>query len=136
MNIKSANGFTVMDISISIAILFIFVSLIAILIYNFNSTCKEIELKSEALEIAIDKIEEMKTKTIDNLPTDRETFSTQEGFTGTIEVIDGNSMPTDSADIENIIEQDFVKKVTVKVEYKFKKETKTIELSTIISKEK
>ena len=61
---KSEKGYTGVDIVISVIVLFIFVSIIATLSYSFNSSAKEIELKSKATEIAITQIETMKNITI------------------------------------------------------------------------
>lgn len=135
MNIKSEKGFTVMDISIAVAVLFIFVSLIAALAYNFNSTSKEMELKSKAVEIAVNEIEKIKDQTIDELKDGEKKFDTTEGFEGKITVEDGATMNTGNPGGISSIKSGYVKKVTVKVQYKFKKEIKSIELSTIISKE-
>ena len=60
MKVKSEKGFTGSDIAISVVVLFIFISLISMLIYNFNSQTKEVELKSEATYLAIDEIENIK----------------------------------------------------------------------------
>lgn len=62
MKIRSEVGYTVIDMSISIVVLFIFVSLIAFLSYYFNSSSKEIELKSQATYLAVEEIEIMKNK--------------------------------------------------------------------------
>ena len=43
-----------------ILVIFIFVSLISFLIYRFNSSAKEVELKSEATSIAVEEIEKVK----------------------------------------------------------------------------
>ena len=139
MNIKSEKGFSVMDISIAVAVMFIFVSLIAVLTYNFNSDKKEIEIRSKALDIAVGKIEEIKRNNeikIENVESKlgKEFDTNQEGYKGTIQIIDGNKMSATNG-TNHINNSNLVKKVTVKVEYKFKKETKSIELSTIISKE-
>ena len=132
MQIKSEKGFAATDIAIAIVVLFIFVSLIAILAYSFNSTTKEIELKSQATTIAVNEIEKMKNKTIEELEKEdksyRQSTEVQEGFFRQIEVIDYADEKPDKI-------PGFVKKVTVKIQYKFKQQTQTVELSTIVSKE-
>ena len=134
MKIKKESGYTVIDIAIAVVVIFIFSSLIAILVYNFNSNSQEMDLKSKALEIAIQEIENMKNKTIDELETEDATYrglteiEGKEGFWREIIV-------EDYADIKKGAERNLVKKVTVKIEYKIKKEIKDVELSTIISKE-
>ncbi len=132
MNFKSENGFTVVDIAIAVIVIFIFISLIAILLYTHNSYAQEIELKSKATNIAVQEIEKMKNKTLQDLETeDTEYRNPQEietGFTREIIVQDYHDINPEK--IPNI-----VKKVTVQVKYKFKKEIRTIEISTVISKE-
>ena len=131
MNIKSEKGFTGIDISIAIIVIFIFSTLIALLCYNINSRSEEIELKSKALELAIEEIEKMKNKTISQLNTLNTSYTTeqeiQEGFSREISIIDYH-------DIKPSADSNIVKKVTVKIKYKFRKQIETIELSTIISK--
>ncbi|MCI8384027.1 MAG: hypothetical protein HFJ33_04085 [Clostridia bacterium] len=131
MNWKNQKGYTGIDIAISVVVLFIGITLIATLSYTVNITAKEIEWKSMATEIAVEEIETIKnTITLENintLPTDtKETSKT--GFFKTIEV-------QDYADINTNKIRGVVKKVTVKIQYKFKKQEQTIALSTIISKE-
>ena len=132
MKMKSEKGFTPVDIAISVVILFIFISLISILSYNFNSSAKEIELKTQATNIAITEIEKIKNKTIEELESQKDIYSKseqiQEGYTREVEIKDYH-------DIDSTKESGIVKKVTVKIKYKFKKQIETIELSTIVSKE-
>ena len=131
MKIKNENGFTGIDAAIAIGVLFIFVTLIAVLSYNFNSSLEEAELKSQALEIAVEQIEKMKNKTITELNTEnteyRQEQEIQTGYTSKIDVID-------YADITTGKVRDIVKKITVTIKYKFKKQIQSVELSTIISK--
>ena len=62
MNLRNEKGFTGIDISVSVIIIFIFVSIIATLVYQINSTSKEIQLKSEATYLAINEIENIKNQ--------------------------------------------------------------------------
>ena len=132
MKMKSENGFTVIDIATAIVVLFIFISLISFLSYNFNSTNKEIELKATACEIAVEQIEKMKSKTLEELESENTDYRKQQeietGYTREIIVQDYN-------DINPEKQAGIVKKVTVRIQYKHKKQIQTIELSTIISKE-
>ncbi len=132
MKIKSEKGFTTIDIAITVIVVFIFISLIAFLLYSYNSYAKDIELKAKATEIAIQEIEKMKNKTIEDLESENKNYrNAQEitpGFTREIIVQDYHDM--NSAKISGI-----VKKVTVQVKYKFKKDTEVVSLSTVISKE-
>lgn len=129
---KSEKGYTGVDIAISIIVLFIFVSIISILSYQFNSTAKEMELKAQATTIAVDEIENMKNKSIEDIEIEdteyRKTTEVQEGFYRTINVQDYHDI--DATKIAGL-----VKKVTVRIQYKSKKEVETVEFSTIISKE-
>lgn len=124
-------GLAVVDISIAIIVLFIFISVISILAYNFSSSSKEVELKSHALEIAIREIETMKNKSIEELETEDINYrSAQEIETGFIREI----LVQDYSEINPDKMSGIVKKITVKIQYKFKKQIETVELSTVVSK--
>ena len=137
MNIKSEKGYTGIDIAISIVVLFIFVSIIATLSYNFNSSAKQIELESEATQIAIYEIEKMKNidfediKDISVANGNSEYYPTEEtekqGFYKRIII-------QDYADIEADKTSGLVKKVTVQIKYMFKAKEQIVELSTVLSK--
>lgn len=60
MNWKSEKGYTGIDIATSVVVLFIFISLIASLSYRFNRSAKEIELKAQAIDIAVSEMENKK----------------------------------------------------------------------------
>lgn len=146
MKNKGENGYTVIDIAIAVVVIFIFVSLIAILSYNLNSSSKEIELKSEATALAVEAIEEMKNINFEDIanrsekngnsqyfPTDtskeNEEIQGKEGFFKRVII-------QDYADISEGKVPGLVKKVTVQIQYRFKKDIQTVELTTIMSKEK
>lgn len=138
MNFKKENGYTITDISTAVVILFIFVSIIAMLFYEYQASSQAIERKSIATNYAISEIEQIKA-------TD---FSEYEG----ISVKNGNNIIAEE-NIENsngyykqvIVEDyadlnegetfDLVKKVTVKIKYKFKNQEQTVEISTLKTKE-
>lgn len=138
MNLKKKNGYTITDISIAVVILFILVSIIAMLFYEYQSSSQSIERKAIATNYAISEIEQIKA-------TD---FSKYEG----ISVKNGNNIIAEE-NIENsngyykqvIVEDyadlnegetfDLVKKVTVKIKYKFKNQEQTVEISTLKTKE-
>lgn len=141
MKWKNEKAYAGIDIAISVVVLFIFVSLIAFLSYGFNSSAKEIELKSEATAIAVEEIENLKsTLTFEQIKDkrleDEQNNQTEEivkngkgtGFYKTVIV-------EDYADSHENKVPGLVKKVTVKIQYRFKAEEQTIELSTIFSKE-
>lgn len=138
---KSEKGFVGIDIAIAIIVLFIFVSIIANLFYKFNSSSKEVELKAKATEIAINEIEEMKQKNFAEIEDiglseeNTEYISLEEvpgvenqGFYRLVKIEDYALLNPDKI-------QKLVKKITVQIQYKFKKDMQKVELSTIISKE-
>lgn len=133
MKTKSEKGYTGIDIAISVVVLFIFVSLITTMSYQFSSSVNGIELKSEATQIAVDEIEKLKSElTFEEIKNMRnEEYRNREVKTGFFETI----LIEDYADIGAEKTPELVKKVTVKIQYKFKKEIQNIELSTIVSKE-
>ena len=127
MNVKSE-----MDIAISIVVLFIFVSLIAMLSYHLNSSAKEIELKAQATEIAVEEIEKLKNVSFDRIDDSNTAeiseIPEQRGFYKNVQV-------EDYADIEPNKDSEIVKRVIVTIQYNYKNVPQKIELSTIRSKE-
>lgn len=144
MKFYSENGYTGVDIAISVIVIFIFVSLISFLIYRFNSSAKEVELKSEATSIAVEEIEKVKKEGFEkydgmNKDTEKDKngnslenqkVENKEGFFKTIIVEDYADLDNNSEKIPNL-----VKKVTVKISYMFQAKEQSVELSTILSKE-
>ncbi len=139
MKIKSEKGFTGIDIAISVIVLFIFVSLISLLIYNFNSSSREVELKSEATYLAVDEIENIKNAGFEPIETislnnggnpykDEETETA--GFYKKVIIKDYTDIDGNEDEIS-----DLVKQVTVQISYMFKGKTQTVELSTVLSKD-
>ena len=139
MDFHNEKGYTGIDISVSVVILFIFVSIISMMIYQMNSSAKEVQLKTDATYLAINEIENIKNQGIDeyigksvangnNVITENQ--EVEEGYYKTVTVIDytdidGNQDKT----------KDLVKKVTVKISYMFKAKEQSVELSTVLSKE-
>lgn len=148
---KNQKGYTGVDIAISVVVITIFIALIGTLVFNFNSNSNEIEYRSKALDYAINKIEELKAYDInDQKIIDFETATSNgtaaeneildENYKGTgyyekIEVVDAKDIMSDSDLNGRERIEGLVKKVTVTVSYKFRNQTKSVELSTIISKE-
>ena len=135
MKIRSEKGFTGIDIAVSVVIMFIFISVVAMLVYQVNSTAKRIELKSDAIYIAINEIEQAKINGIEAYAGKNETTGAiknneevKEGFYETLTVVD-------YTDIEPSAQADVVKKVTVEISYMFQGQKQSVELSTILSKE-
>ena len=114
------------------------------LVYRFNSSAKEVELKSEATSIAVEEIEKVKQdgfEKYDGMNKDtkedkngnsleNQKVENKEGFFKTIIVEDYADLDNNSEKIPNL-----VKKVTVKISYMFQAKEQSVELSTILSKE-
>ena len=114
------------------------------MIYRFNSSAKEVELKSEATSIAVEEIEKVKQdgfEKYDGVNKDtkedkngnsleNQKVENKEGFFKTIIVQDYADLDNNSEKISNL-----VKKVTVKISYMFQAKEQSVELSTILSKE-
>lgn len=134
MDLREQKGFAGSDIIISVIILFIFVSLISTMFYNFNISGREVERRSEAANIAVSEIEQIKINGFSQLingndiSCNKETIEGKEGYYKTITV-------EDYADTDETKQRDVVKKVNVKITYKFKNQEQNVELSTILSKE-
>lgn len=144
MKIKNEKGVTGIEVAIAVVLIFIFVSVIASLIYRINSKSKEIELKSEAIYIAVDEIETIKAKDFSefeelNITSTKDKDgndlanqpTSKEGFYKTIVVEDYTDKEENKDKIPNL-----VKRVTVKISYMFKAKEQTVELSTLLLKEK
>ena len=143
MKIRSEKGFTGIDIAVSVVIMFIFISVVAMLVYQVNSTSKRIELKSDAIYIAINGIEQAKINGIEGyegktgeIETDKEVSGTQ-GYYRTITVKDYKEIVEEEKGVAAAqnIEENVVKKVTVEISYMFQGKEQSVELSTILSKE-
>lgn len=141
MDLHSEKGFTGIDIAVSVVIIFLFISIIASLIYNVNSKSREIELKTEAIYIAINEIEQIKNDGYEkygtlsrtdgnNVVCSDQEIEGQEGYYKTIEVIDYTDLEGNQDKVKNI-----VKKATVKISYMFKAKEQSVEISTILTKE-
>lgn len=138
---RNQKGYTGIDIAISVIVIFIFVSLISLLIYRFNSSSNELKLRSTATYLAVDEIEKIKAQGFSAFEglnkssvQDKEGNSlvnqlVQEGFYRTIIVEDYTDL-REGDYIPNI-----VKKITVRISYKFKAKDEKVELSTILTKE-
>lgn len=148
---KNQKGYTGVDIAISVVVITIFIALIGTLVFNFNSNSNEIEYRSKALDYAINEIERIKTLDINDQDIINSEIATSNGTAVENEIIDENDKGTgyykkiDVVDAKDIMSdsdlngregiEGLVKKVTVTVSYKFRNQTKSVELSTIISKD-
>ena len=132
MNIRSEKGITNIDITVSIILITIFVTIIGTLAYSINSNTMAMEKRTEAINYAINEIEKLKATNIDELEAME--VSENIGSTGYYKKI----TVTDYADFEKNqgkgIVRNLVKQVKVEISYMQGKETKTIDLSTLITK--
>ena len=142
MKIRSEKGFTGIDIAVSVVIMFIFISVVAMLVYQVNGTSKRIELKSDAIYIAINSIEQAKINGIEGyegktgkIETDKEVSGTQ-GYYRTITVKDYKEIVEEEKGVAAAqnIEENVVKKVTVEISYQNGNTTETVDLSAVITK--
>ena len=141
---KNQKGYTGVDIAISVVVITIFIALIGTLVFNFNSRSKEMEYNSKALDYAIKEIEVSKSKDINDssLVNVQKTEILDQlsgkgtGYYKEIEVVDISNIISDSdlGDSRTRV-SGLVKKVTVTVSYNFRNQTKSVKLSTIVSKE-
>ena len=141
---KKENGFVGIDISVGVVIIFIFATIISLISYRYSVSAKEIQKRAEATEIAIAEIEKIKSNKFEDYEgIYKESTKDKDGNDLANQIIEGKQAfrktiivedYTDFDGNENKI-KDIVKKITVKISYKFKNEEQTVELSTIISKE-
>lgn len=137
---KKEDGYTGVDIAISVVVITIFITIIGTLIYNFNSNSNEMEYKTKALDYAINKIERLKSLDV-NDPEIANTADTEilengkgTGYYERIDVVDAKDLMSDSELNGRERVEGLVKKVTVTISYNFRNQTKSVELSTSISK--
>ena len=104
--------------------------------YNFNISGKEVERRSEAVNIAVSEIEQIKingfSQLIDgnDISCEKKAVDGKDGYYKTITVEDYADVNTNETK-----QRDVVKRVKVKITYKFKNQEQNVELSTILSKE-
>ena len=127
MKFKSEKGITGIDITVSTIIITIFISLIGVLIYSSNMNSQKITRRTEATNYAVNIIEEIKALNFDDVQENEGENILDTPYRKEVEVIDYNSINSEA-------EEGIIKKVTVRVSYKERKGTQSIELSTIISK--
>ena len=125
---KSEKGFTGVDIAISVIVMTMFIAVIALLISRFNGSSNEMELKSEAADIAIQEIEKVKAAGIDNAQNEESEISEKPGFYKKIEIVDYAVNKPDKV-------EGLVKKATVTITYIYKNQEQEVKLSTILEKE-
>ena len=147
MNLKNNKGYVITDVSIAIIILLIFIPVIMGMVYGIDTSKLSTEIKSEAINIAINTIEAAKGLPIedvtqDNILTEVSNMGTYNNadITGTIVVIETSKASyklevnvEDYNTINNNADSNVVKTVTAIVTYKVKGTEKNIELSTVVN---
>ena len=159
MKLKNNKGYVLTDVSISVIILLILTPVIMGLVYRINSTKRNSEIKSEAINIAVNSLEAAKgigvSELIDSNENKAETLilnklneenynnklniDQTEGKTATFNTDKGSYMLllniTDFADAENApddVMRNIVKNVNATVKYRTNGTDQEINLSTVI----
>ena len=140
MNIRSQKGFAGADVTVAVLIVLIFSAIIVTLYQNYVSTAKQIERKAEATQYAVETMEKIKQNSSDffteeNAPLERQTIVENQpidntGYSKTVFLEDYSILGLREDAVPG-----YVKKVNVIIEYKIGKNTESVELNTIISKQ-
>lgn len=144
MKLRNNKGVTGVDISVTLVIVVLFVGLIATLVYNFSSTSQSVNRKADAINIAIQKVEEIKNTTYDELTSGTSTeYKDKNGQTvgnGPYKVETNITKHKESSYVESLSTEevnklaDVIKIVKVTVSYTVQKSTQKVEISTVITK--
>ena len=155
MNLRNNKGYVITDVSIAVIILLILVPVIMGMVYGIGASKLATEVKSEAINIAINTIEESKLLPFDENALDNkspevyilnnvqskiyhvEHMSVDENEKNAVINTDKASYKleiqvTDYNTINTEADENIVKMVKATVEYKIRGETKKVELSTVI----
>ena len=150
MNLKKNEGYVGIDISVALIILLILVPIITGMIYNINKENNNLERKSQALNFAVNVMEtskgiELEELEISNLEQEVSTYFKDVEITNT-NYNDGVLICTkdsvtyelkieikDYSEIDDTIEENKAKKVSVVVTYLVGGDEQSIDLSTIVS---
>ena len=159
MKLKNDKGYVLTDVSISVIILLILTPVIMGVVYRINSTKRNSEIKSEAINIAVNSLEaakgigvsdlidsnENKAETLILNKLNEENYNNKlnidqtEGKTATFNTDKGSYMLllniTDFADAENApddVMRNIVKTVNATVKYRTNGTDQEINLSTVI----
>ncbi len=143
-NLKKNTGFTTADIVVAIIVMMIFVGLITTLFYNFYLTTTARNRNAMATNYIVDVIEEIKAMNYDDISGDTENNNSINELIQQLEV--NKKIPKEYTitgkvqkynEIEgNTDKKDFVKILTVAVEYNVGKKAEKIEISTLITKKR
>lgn len=142
----SQKGITTADVIVAVILITIFVTILTIASGTLTENNDEIKREAEALYYAIDAIETAKGEEFSNFPKAgvnkiTEIPGLEDGY---ILSNDGNSTPyyrsvkiQDFAELDGNIDKraEVLKKITVSISYKQENEDKTVELSTVVSRE-
>ena len=143
MNFKENKGITGVDLSVALIIVVLFVGLIVTLTYNFSASSQEVNRKSQAINIAIQKVEELKGKPYDEITSGESTEyrdkngQTINGNSGAYEV---KTLVTKYSDSEYVPVgekekiSDVIKIVNITVRYTVQSKEQKVEISTVIAK--
>lgn len=148
MNLRDQRGVTGIDITISVILITILISLITVLSYNIQKSSQDVQRRTEATSYAVEVLERVKSEGFDILPKagngntiDDERFEDKyivdasgepTGFYQEVRVEDYSELRGDEGSQKV---PDLLKRVTVTISYKSGTDTKTVELSTLMSKE-
>lgn len=144
MNIRNNKGVTGVDLSVALIIIVLFVGLIIMLVNNFGVSTKGINRTTIATNIAIVKIEELKSLEYDTLNGTTVEYKDENGITqasAPYKVTTEITKYIDSEYVNNLSDeekekmQDVIKIVKVTVEYKVGNKNENIDISTVITKE-
>jgi len=145
MNLRNNKGVTGVDISVALIVVVLFVGLISTLVFNFSVTSQGINRKSDAINIAIQKVESLKnTAYADVVSTEPESpeYRDKDGqaansgpYKVEVDVKRYNDPQAGFVTQEQADKlQDIIKIVKVTVSYTVQAETQKVELSTVITK--
>lgn len=157
MNLRNNKGFVGVDISVAVIILLVMVPTIMGLVFNISSVRKRSEVKTGALNIAINAIEAAKGTTLSDNATYKQeilnkianiyNLSQDKEPTQDVEIIaaedeakiflkyasyDLKIYVTDYSEDNTEALENYVKKVKAVVSYKITKDTETIDLTSIV----
>lgn len=142
MKVKSEKGITNIDITVSIILITLFVSIIATIMYTIHANSTSMNRKTEAMNYAINEIENIKAQDFDTLQDTNEeanefvdiidTEGNTTGYAKKVTIIDYANLPENKEN--DAILLGLVKKVTVEIAYKVGNTTQTVDLSTVITK--
>ncbi len=146
MILRSEKGFTGIDTIVAILSLFIFVAIIAVLSSEYTNSIKVMERQTEAMYHAISEIEKVKSDNISkyNGIIANEYVQDESGSEiNSIPILDSSNEETgyfltkevkDYNQVNSSADEEYMKIITVTVEYRLNGEDQSVELSTVVTK--